>query len=53
MSVRPCLVLLITSGMFESKSPLSGLRFKLENIAFADTRYPNHKNFVDSALAKL
>ena len=34
MSVRPCPVLLKTSGTLLGKNPSSGLRFKHENIAY-------------------
>ena len=39
MSVRPCPVLLTSSGMLQGKSPSSGLRFKRENIAFTNTTH--------------
>ena len=39
MFVRPCPVLLKTSGMLQGKNLSSGLRFKHENIAFTNTTH--------------
>ena len=38
MSVRPCPVLLKSSGMMSGKNPSSGLRFKQEN---SNTTHPS------------
>ena len=39
MSVKPCLVLLKSSGMLSGKNPSSGLRSKHENIEFTNTTH--------------
>ena len=39
MFASPCPVLLKISGILQGKDPSSGLRFKHENVAFANTTY--------------